>query len=95
MLKSMRLRHHLTQEQLANLLSMPVSTYRGYESGRRAVPVKTLAMLADLYGTTITYLAGLTDCPEPLPISPRYIPPGRNALPSGRDGGADGEDDPG
>ena len=76
MLKSMRLRHHLTQEQLANLLSIPVSTYRGYESGRRAVPVKTLAMLADLYGTTITYLAGLTDCPEPLPISPRYIPPG-------------------
>lgn len=50
-----------TQQEIADYLNMHRSVYRRYESGEREIPVWALEKLADLYNTSMDYIAGRTD----------------------------------
>lgn len=57
----------LTQRELAERLYVSQKTYSKYELGQAALPVETLMMLADYYGTSIDYLLNRTDEKKPYP----------------------------
>ena len=61
-----------TQQQLADELNMYKTTYARYEQGEREPPFAFMIQLAQYYGVSLDYLAGLTDSPEP---------PGENTAP--------------
>lgn len=42
----------LSQSEAAARLDMPQSTYSGYESGTRKIPLSVIVQLADFYGKT-------------------------------------------
>jgi transcriptional regulator with XRE-family HTH domain len=55
----------LTQRQMAAYLHCDQSLYSKYERGERDVPLHVMIRLADYYHTSIDYLIGRTDEPEP------------------------------
>lgn len=55
----------LTQRQMAAFLHCDQSLYSKYERGERDVPLHVMIRLADYYHTSIDYLIGRTDNPEP------------------------------
>ncbi|MEG2420127.1 MAG: helix-turn-helix transcriptional regulator [Oscillospiraceae bacterium] len=54
-----------TQIQIAEYLHLNREVYRRYEKGIREIPVWAVLKLADLYGTSVDYLLGRTDDPQP------------------------------
>lgn len=48
-LKSLRVKESLTQEELAKILKMPRSTIGMYEQGKRVPPTEVLEEFADFY----------------------------------------------
>ena len=66
-IRDMREDHDLTQTQLAKLLDMSQTGYSKYETGENDIPVDILSKLADLYHTSMDYLAGRTDQMNPYP----------------------------
>ncbi|MBQ4612286.1 MAG: helix-turn-helix transcriptional regulator [Clostridia bacterium] len=64
-IRDMREDHDYTQAYVAKVLLCDQSLYSKYERGERAVPLEVMIKLAQLYGTSIDYLAGLTDNPNP------------------------------
>ena len=60
-LRDLRQDQDLTQKQLAALLKMSQTGYSKY------VPTWVLIRLAELYRTSVDYLLGLTDQPQPYP----------------------------
>ncbi|MEE6208388.1 MAG: helix-turn-helix transcriptional regulator [Alphaproteobacteria bacterium] len=42
----------LSQSEVAARLGMPQSTYRGYESGTRKIPLSVIVQLSDFYGVS-------------------------------------------
>ena len=50
--------HEMTQQDVADALSVSRSTYASYESGRRIPPIDVLMRLADLYAITLDELTG-------------------------------------
>lgn len=66
-IRDMREDHDLTQTQLAKLLDMSQTGYSKYETGENDIPVDILSKLADLYHTSMDYLAGRTDQWKPYP----------------------------
>ena len=61
----MREDRDLTQAQLANYLKIHQTTYSDYEIGNLNVPIDVFIKLAEFYNTSIDYLAGITDNPNP------------------------------
>ena len=59
----------LTQAQVAKILYIGQKTYSRYEIGTLCLPLDALIRLAEFYGTSLDYLAGLTDEPAPYPRS--------------------------
>lgn len=57
-LKELREEKKLTQQEVADYLSMSRSTYAQYEIGRREPDFGTLSKLADFFGVTGDYLLG-------------------------------------
>ena len=57
----------MTQQQLADQLSIRQNTYSQYESGQRQLPLDALVRLAKLYNVSVDYLLGLTDVDTPYP----------------------------
>lgn len=51
----------LTQQQVADFLSMKQPQYNRYERGLRDIPTDVLISLAKFYNTTTDYILGLTD----------------------------------
>ena len=51
----------LSQRQLAEELGMNLITYGRYERGLRDVPFSIAIRLAEYYGVSLDYLAGLTN----------------------------------
>lgn len=51
----------MTQQQVADYLSMKQPQYNRYERGLRDVPSDILIALAKLYKTSTDYILGLTD----------------------------------
>ncbi|WP_308754532.1 helix-turn-helix transcriptional regulator [uncultured Anaerotruncus sp.] len=54
-----------TQQQLADELGMYKTTYARYEQGEREPPFAFMIQLAQYYGVSLDYLAGLTDPVKP------------------------------
>ena len=49
------------------MLSCSQVCYSRYETGERAIPLECLVTLAEFYDTSVDYLLGLTDEPQPYP----------------------------
>lgn len=66
-IRNLREDRDLTQKQMAEMLSVAQTTYSDYELGKLNIPVPVLIQLAELFGTSIDYLVGLTDERKPYP----------------------------
>ena len=66
-IRDLREDRDLTQKQMAEMLSVAQTTYSDYELGKLNIPVPVLIRLAELFGTSIDYLVGLTDERKPYP----------------------------
>ncbi len=66
-LRDLREDRDLTQTDVAKLLNISQRTYSGYETGSRMIPYTLLVDLAKYYNTSVDYLVGLTNNPEPYP----------------------------
>ena len=64
-IRDLREDHDLTQKQVADYLMCDQSLYSKYERGERALPLELAVKLALLYQTSIDYLVGLSNRPEP------------------------------
>ena len=60
-IKNARTDRNLSQQNIAELLSMAQQQYMRYETGQREIPVHHLITLAKYYGVTVDYLLGLND----------------------------------
>lgn len=58
-LKTLRLQHHLTQEQLSKKLSLTKSVISAYETGLRMPSYDVLINLSKIFKVTTDYLLGL------------------------------------
>ena len=63
-IKECRKKAGLTQEQVAEALEIGYSTYRHYEYGNRMPLVTDAAKMAELFGVSLDYLAGLSEDPK-------------------------------
>jgi len=57
-LKEKRAKSKLTQKDVADRLGITQSTYAYYESGRNEPDLETLTKIADIFETSLDYLAG-------------------------------------
>ena len=57
----LRKEHHLTQQDVANLLHCQREVYRRYEKGIRDIPVSNILTLARYYNVSVDYFLGETD----------------------------------
>ena len=64
-IRDLREDNDLSQKSVANYLLCDQSLYSKYERGEREIPLKLVIKLAELYKTSIDYIVGLTDNPEP------------------------------
>ena len=55
----------ITQKQMAEFLKIHQTTYSDYELGNLNIPADVLIKLAQFYKTSIDYIVGLTDNPNP------------------------------
>lgn len=60
-LKDIREDKDLTQTDIANILSVPRSTYSMWKIGICIIPLDKLCFLADYYNVSIDYALGLTN----------------------------------
>ena len=65
--RDLREDHDKTQKQIAELLNMQLTVYQRYERGERELPLRAAIKLAEFYNTSIDYIVGLTDEPNPYP----------------------------
>ncbi len=65
-LKDLREDNDLTQRKIAELLLITQQQYSLYENGYRDIPSAYLISLADLYKTSVDYIMGRTDNPDPI-----------------------------
>lgn len=54
----------MTQQDVADRLDIPVTTYRKYEYESRQTPMEVLFALADIYDVDLDYLAGRDVSPD-------------------------------
>lgn len=66
-IRNLREDNDMTQAQMAVYLNVHQTTYSDYEIGKLNIPVQVLMKLADLFGTSMDYLAGRTDQKTPYP----------------------------
>ena len=64
-LRDLREDRDLSQQQVADYLSMKQPQYNRYERGLRDVPTDVLIKLAKLYKTSTDYILGLTNNSTP------------------------------
>ena len=59
-IRDLREDRDMTQAQAAEKLFIHVTQYRRYETGERAIPLETAVRIAQLFGVSLDYLAGVT-----------------------------------
>ena len=64
-IRALREDKDINQENIAKYLNVTQATYSRYETGDLDVPSAILIKLANFHNTSIDYLLGLTDNPEP------------------------------
>lgn len=60
-LRSMRMKRHYTQQQMADFIDVALRTYQGYEGETRCPSFELLVQLADILDVSIDYLMGRDD----------------------------------
>ena len=66
-LKQLRIKHGLSQKQVAERLGLSPSIVSGYETGERTPSTEVLLSLSYLYNVSTDYLLGRsTDRPQPV-----------------------------
>ena len=60
-IKQLRQENNLTQKELAEKLSIGLTTISNYETGYSIPDVQMLLKIANIFGVSIDYLAGKTD----------------------------------
>ncbi len=60
-LRSMRIKRHYTQPQMAEFIDVALRTYQGYEGGTRCPSFEVLVKLADILDVSLDYLMGRDD----------------------------------
>lgn len=65
-LKDLREDNDLLQKDICNKLGISQTVYSRYERGFQTIPVEHLIKLADLYDTSVDYILGRTDNPDPI-----------------------------
>ena len=60
-LRQVRLNKGLSQQDIADILSIPLPTYRSYEQGRREPNHEILKKMSDVLDVSIDYLLGKDD----------------------------------
>ena len=65
-LKELREDHDLTQVAIAKILFTSQQQYSKYENGYREIPATMLITLADYYNTSVDYILGRTNNPNPI-----------------------------
>ncbi len=81
----LRKQKHMTQAQMAELLGVTRSAYTCYETGATFPTVKGLCVLADLFDTSVDYLLGRKEDPEPYHFGePGYAEAAMNLMESYR-----------
>jgi len=66
-IKNLREDNDITQQTMADYLSVSRSAYRNYENGVRGIPVEILSKIADYYNTSTDFLIGKTNIKKPYP----------------------------
>ena len=66
-LRTLREERSLTQESIAEVLTVSQRTYSDYESGRVRIPVDRLIKLAQFYNCSLDYISGASDLRRPYP----------------------------
>lgn len=64
-IRNLRVDKGITQQQIAAYLNVKQNTYSQYEIGTLNYPLDVVIKLAEYYDTSVDYLVGLTDNPEP------------------------------
>lgn len=64
-LKELREDNDLTQKECAEIAFISKNSYIRYENGERTPPLDTIKIYAEYYGTSIDYIAKLTDNKTP------------------------------
>lgn len=72
-LKSLRIKENLTQEELANKMNISRSTIGMYEQGKRTPPPDVLELFADYFNVDMNYITGKTDEEYYLDLQTRQI----------------------
>lgn len=70
--KEVRQARKLTQQQVADLLEIPLRTYQNYEREINDPDTNILCKMADFYGVTVDYLVGYSDIA--FQVSPQLTP---------------------
>lgn len=66
-IRDLREDRDLSQGKIAQYLMCDQSLYSKYERGERELPLRLAVRLAEYYGVSVDYLAGLTDETRPYP----------------------------
>ena len=80
-LKTLRKKHNLSQQKLADILHISQQSVYKYENDITAPVIETLKDMADFFNTSIDYLLGYTDIPHKIePVSEYDLNPDEAAL---------------
>ena len=60
-IRALREDNDLTQQKIADLLSIGQRTYADYESGKTRIPVDSLLILAKFYNVSLDYITGASN----------------------------------
>jgi len=60
-IEALRINHHMTQQEIAQLLYCKRGVYWRYEKGFRELPLSYAIILADFYNVSLDYLVGRSD----------------------------------
>ena len=63
--RNLREDRDINQSEMAQYLKVHQTTYSDYELGNLNIPIDILIKLAKFYNTSIDYIVGLTNNPEP------------------------------
>ncbi len=74
-LYQLRRLNHYTQNYIQALTGIDQSDYSKLETGKRSLSIEQCRKLALMYGTSMDYIAGLTDEMKPYPRSREFSEP--------------------